>query len=85
MSRGVIPSDFGIALPDQKVPFWTGFNSILSEKSDTVTVASYAPVKESGPADMATVYTTMRKSKETALTLGQSHAIQTLDQQLCLC
>ena len=29
---------------------------------------------------MATVYTTMRKSKETAVTFGQSHA--TLDQQL---
>ena len=47
MSRGVIPSDFGIALPDQKVPFWTGFNSMLSEKTNTVTIASYAPVKES--------------------------------------
>ena len=82
MSRGVIPSDFGIALPDQKVPFWTGFNSMLSEKTNTVTIASYAPVIESEPADMATVYTTMRKSKETAITLGQSHAIQTLDQQL---
>ena len=60
MLRGVIPRDFGIALPDQKVPFWTGLNSMLSEKTNTVTIASYAPVIESEPADMATVYTTMR-------------------------
>ena len=55
---------------------------MLSEKTNTVTIASYAPVIESEPADMATVYTTMRKSKETNVTLGQSHAIQTLDQHL---
>ena len=47
-----------------------------------MTIASYAPIIESEPADMATVYTTMRKSKETAVTFGQSHVIQTLDQQL---
>lgn len=81
MLRGVIPSDFGIALPDQMVPFWTGLNSMLSEKMNTVTIASYPPNIESEPVNMATVYTTMRKSKETNVTLGQSHAIQNLDQQ----
>ena len=45
-----------------------------------MTIASYAPIIESEVADMAPVYTTMRK--ETAVTFGQSHAIQTLDQQL---
>ena len=54
---------------------------MLSERKDTLTVASYAPVVESEPADM-TVYTTMRKSKDTAGMLGQAHTIQTMDQQL---
>ena len=82
LSRNVFPSHLDIALPDQKVPFWTGFNAMLSQRKDTVTVASYAPVVESEPADMTTVYTTMRKSKDSAVMLGQSHAIQTMDQQL---
>ena len=55
---------------------------MLSERKDTETVASYAPLIESEPADMATVYITIRKSKDTAIMLGQSHAIQTMDQQL---
>ena len=55
---------------------------MLSERKDTETVASYAPVIESEPADMATVYIAMRKSKDTSVMLGQSHAIQTMDQQL---
>ena len=86
MSSGVIPNDFGIALSAQKLAFWMGFNTMLSGKkkqqTDTVTIASYAPIIESEPADMATVYTTMRKTKETAITFGQSHVIPTLDQQL---
>ena len=47
-----------------------------------MTIAPYAPIIKSEPADMATVYTTMRKSKEIAVTFGQSHAIQALDQEL---
>ena len=55
--------------------------SVVRKKTDTVTIAIYAPVIESKPVDMASVYTTMRKSKETAVILGQCHATQTLDQQ----
>ena len=82
LSRNVFPSNLGITLPDQKIPFWTGFNAMFSDRKDTLTIASYAPVIESEPAGMATVYTTMRKSKTTAVMLGQSYAIQTMDQQL---
>lgn len=46
-SRGVIQSDFGNALPNQKIPFWTGLNSMLSEKYTNMTTDSYAPVIES--------------------------------------
>ena len=66
----------------QDVPFWTGFNAMLSPKQDCRTVASYAPIINAVPSDMQTVYTTMRKAKETCLQLGQENVIQTMDLQL---
>jgi hypothetical protein len=43
---------------------------------------SYAPIIESNPNDMATVYTTMKKCIDMTKAVGQNHSIQTFDQQL---
>ena len=67
----------------QTVPFWTGFNARTSEHdSNTVTVASYLPIIEASPADMVTVYTTLKRGKELAIKCGQEFHVHTFDQQL---
>ncbi|MES9879249.1 MAG: hypothetical protein ABW185_00005 [Sedimenticola sp.] len=83
MTRNSLPLEMNIALPDvQNIPFWTGFNANLSEKSETATVAAYPPIIEAAPADMSTVYSTMVKCRNMTQHLGQSNCVQTMDQQL---
>ena len=68
---------------NQTISFWTGFHSQLSQsRSKDRTLITYAPVVDSKPTDMATVYTTMQKCVDMSKELGQSHSIQTFDQQL---
>lgn len=43
----------------QTIPFCTGYNASLAEKTPTRRVATYAPVIDAKPADPSTVYTTM--------------------------
>jgi hypothetical protein len=45
----------------QVIPFWTGYNSSLSEYKPECSVVSYAPIVEAKPSDMSTVYTTIKK------------------------
>ena len=47
-----------------------------------MTVTAYPPIINSKPADFSTVYTTMKHSHKMAQKLGQTFAIQTMDQQL---
>ena len=67
---------------NQTIPFWTGFNHKLTSTKQSFTAVSFAPVIDSKPADMATVYTTMKRCQEMTASLGQIHPIQTMDQQL---
>ena len=76
-----IPVNFTPDQP-QRVPFWTGFKSCVSEYKSEFSVVSYAPIIESKPNDMATVYTTMKKCIDMTKAVGQKHSIQTFDQQL---
>jgi hypothetical protein len=46
---------------EQAVPFWTGFNKILSDRQPYHVVVAYPPIIDAKPADMATVYTTCKK------------------------
>ena len=83
IARNLFPFEMDIIFPEnQTVPFWTGFNSSLSKKNNVVTIVSYAPIIEAKPADMTTVYSTMIKCRDMTKQFGQSHAIQTMDQQL---
>lgn len=66
----------------QITPFWTGYNAQIADRRDTRTVASYAPIIVAKPADPPTVYTTMVRCKQMTNALGQTHSIQTMDQQL---
>jgi hypothetical protein len=66
----------------QVIPFWTGYNSSLSEYRPEYSVVSYAPIVDAKPSDMSMVYTTMRRCQEMTKSLGQAYSIQTFDQQL---
>ena len=68
--------------PDQVIPFWTGYNCSLSHSTDSYTSVAYAPVIDSKPSDMGTVFTCMKKSMDMSKAIGQQHSIQTFDQQL---
>ena len=85
LSRGVIP------LPpelqdakesDQIVAFWSGYNALFSETTQTPSTAVYAPIINAKPSDMATVYTTLLRGRDMSKQLGQQSSIQTMDQQL---
>ena len=65
---------------EQVVPFWTGFNKIMSDRQPDHVVVAYPPIMDAKPADMATVYTTMCMEMSTAVDQGCS--VQTFDQQL---
>ena len=43
---------------------------------------SYAPIIESKPNDMSTVFTTMKRFVDMTKAMGQVHSVQTFDQQL---
>ena len=64
------------------IPFWTGFNAMLTIKQNVKTTASYLPTIEAPPTDMATVYTVLKRGKELTESLGQHCQIHTFDQQL---
>jgi hypothetical protein len=40
---------------EQVVPFWTGFDKILSDRQPDHVVVAYPPIIDAKPADMATV------------------------------
>jgi hypothetical protein len=67
---------------EQVVPFWTGFNKILSDRQPDHVVVAYPPIIDAKPADMATVYTTMCKCMQTSPAVTQGCSVQTFDQQL---
>ena len=83
LHRGVLPVPNGVDItPNQMIPFWTGFNHNLSRKRTSYTAVTYAPIIDIKPANMATVYTTMRRYKDMCAALGKRHAVQIMDQQL---
>ena len=66
----------------QTIPLSTGYNAHLSTKSEHLTAVAYAPIIDSKPAGMATVFTTMKNCRKMCLNLGQEVSLQTMDQQL---
>ncbi|CAC5411581.1 unnamed protein product [Mytilus coruscus] len=66
----------------QTIPFWTGYNSTLSEFRHEFAVVSYAPIVDAKPSDMSTVNTTMKRCSDMTKSMGQSYSNQTFDQQL---
>ena len=83
LHQSVLPMPNGVVItPNQIIPFWSGSNHHLCRKRPSYTAVTYAPIIDAKPADMATVYTTMRRCKDMCAALGQRHALQTMDQQL---
>jgi hypothetical protein len=81
LTRDIVELPLGFQATGQTIPFWTGFNCLLSESRPDVTVVAYRPIIDAKPNDMATVYTAMKKCLDMTNEAGQEHAIQTFDQQ----
>ena len=83
LSRGWVPfTGQAITSKCQTVPFWTGFNTCLSEPRKSFMMTAYVPVIDAKPSDMSTVYTTMKRCMDRSSALGQVNAVQTIDLQL---
>ncbi|CAC5390433.1 unnamed protein product [Mytilus coruscus] len=82
LSRDIIDFPVHNQGTGQTVPFWTGFNCLLSKNSTDVAVVTYPPIIDAKPTDMSTVFTAMKKCLDMSNEAGQAHAIQTFDQQL---
>jgi hypothetical protein len=82
LTRDIVELPLEFQATGQTIPFWTGFNCLLSEKRPDVTVVAYSPIIDAKPNDMATVYTAMKKCLDMTNEAGQEHAMQTFDQQL---
>ncbi|CAG2211852.1 unnamed protein product [Mytilus edulis] len=78
----VLPHELSSNCTEQFVPFWSGFFSTLADFKPDRTIVAYGPIIDNKPSDMATVFTAMHNCQNLATTLGQKHAIQTMDQQL---
>ena len=78
LTRDIVELPLEFQATGQTIPFWTGFNCLLSEKRPDV----YSPIIDAKPNDMATVYTAMKKCLDMTNEAGQEHAMQTFDQQL---
>ncbi|CAG2197605.1 unnamed protein product [Mytilus edulis] len=66
----------------QIIPFWTGYHRKTSMYCRSFSIVSYAPIVDSKPSDMATVYTTMKRCVDMCMKAGQQYSVQTFDQQL---
>jgi hypothetical protein len=64
---------------EQVVPFWTGFNKILSDRQPDHVVVAYPPIIDAKPADMATVYTTMCKCMQTSPAVTQGCSVPSIN------
>ncbi|KAK3097137.1 hypothetical protein FSP39_006702 [Pinctada imbricata] len=83
INRNILPGLTFSGIPNvQKIPFWTGFNASISKPNDFYNVAVYEPIIDGKPSEMATVYTAMKRCIAMSKRAGQSHSIQTFDQQL---
>jgi hypothetical protein len=64
----------------QKVPGWSGYNAILSEKSPMVTAIGYCPLVPEPPTEWGTVYTVMKTVQTMMRSLGQKYSVLTFDE-----
>ncbi len=84
LSQNILPFPECSDITGQSVPFWTGFNSLLSKEDPegAYTAVAYPPIIDTKPSDMSTIFTAMNKAKEESLTQGQEYSVQFMDQQL---
>ena len=63
----------------QKIPAWTGFNTVISECNLPVSSVSYMPFLRGSPSDLSTIYTVLCRLVKCAESLGQDHLLVTAD------
>ena len=86
LSRDIVDIPFEFPRQnEQTIPFWTGFHSKVTESHTRQTLVTYAPVVDSKPSDMNTVFTIMKKCMDMSKVVDQDNSIQTFDAMvLCL-
>lgn len=66
----------------QKIPGWTGFNSLISETNQPVATARYLPFIQAPPSNLTTIYTTLLRLVKLAERVDQTHILVTADMQI---
>ncbi|CAC5382505.1 unnamed protein product [Mytilus coruscus] len=82
LSRHTVEFPIGNHLPTgdkQIIPFWTGYHRKTSVYCRYFSIVSYAPIVDSKPSDMATVYTTMKICVDMCMKYGQQYSVETFD------
>jgi hypothetical protein len=84
ISRNVVEFTIACHVPrsEENIPFRTGYYKKTSEHCEFFSLVSYAPIVDSKPTDMATVYITMKKCVEMCCKAEQQYSVQTFDLQL---
>ena len=68
---------------EQRIPFWTGFNQSVSEKSSEVTTVGYLPILNAPAHDKDTLWTVILRCIKLSDILNQGQTtVLTLDEQL---
>ena len=65
---------FGLMEMNISFPCWSAFNAYLkTDDKEAVSAVAFNPIIMAPPTDHSTIYTTMKRMKEAASVLGQSH------------
>lgn len=67
---------------EQKVPAWTGFNSVLVKEDPSTCMIRYLPFIQAPPADFTTIFTILQRLVQLSEKLDQSHCLVTADMQI---
>ena len=63
LSHGKIPLPSGYEVKDTAIPLWSGYQSLIAEKTLISYCAGYALIVDSKPSDMSTVYTVIQNAQ----------------------
>ena len=66
----------------QKLPGWSGFNSVVSLRVANLTTIGYYPIFPASPTEYSTIYTVMKTAQKICRNLGQDFTIITFDEAI---
>ena len=66
----------------QRIPEWTGFNTLISFVPSNPSSIGYAPFIPAPPTEMSAIYSLLVTGKSMLTHLGQHHPVITLDEKI---